>query len=289
MITPRKLKGVPETMLIPLWAKAAESRMTAPIIRDDAALAIVSEIDYDFSRFEKSWPTQVGVAIRTLILDEATRDYLGRHAEAVVINLGAGLDTRLERLGDGAPERWYDLDLPEAIELRRFFFPENGRRRFIAKSILDLSWLDEVEAEGRPVLLIAEGLLMYFSEAELRPLFAGLVERFPGAEMLVELLAPFLVRGTKYHDSVNEIESGVKFKWGPRNGRTVESWGQGIEYLCEWNYFDFHQKRWKWLGRLGRLPVIGPMLSNRIARIRFPARPAALAPTAGANGATRPS
>ncbi len=46
-----KLKGIPETLLIALWARAAATREPEPIIRDDEAVEMVSRIDYDFSRF----------------------------------------------------------------------------------------------------------------------------------------------------------------------------------------------------------------------------------------------
>lgn len=45
------LRGVSETMLIPLWARAVESINSNPIIRDKKALAIISKADYDFSGF----------------------------------------------------------------------------------------------------------------------------------------------------------------------------------------------------------------------------------------------
>lgn len=43
----QKLKGVPETLLIPLWAKATETKRSKPIIKDEKALEIMEQIDYD--------------------------------------------------------------------------------------------------------------------------------------------------------------------------------------------------------------------------------------------------
>ena len=264
-----KLKGIPETMLIPLWAKAAESKHPEPIIRDARAQDIINRIDYDFSGFDQSWLSQVGVAVRTKILDESVRNFLLNYPRAVVINLGAGLDTRYERLKGLDLDVWYELDVPEAIEMRRLFFQESERNRFIARSVFDFSWMDEIDPEGKPVLLIAEGLLMYFTEKELRPLFGRLIECFPGAEMLAELLAPILVGKSKHHDSLKKIESRVEFKWGPLDSREMENWRPGLKVLEEWNYYDYHKNRWKWFGRLGRLPVIRPRISNRIVRLRL--------------------
>jgi O-methyltransferase involved in polyketide biosynthesis len=67
------------------------------------------------------------VSVRTLILDTAVREFLGKNGDAVIINLGAGLDTRFERLNDARISMWYDVDLPDVIDLRKRFFSEGPR------------------------------------------------------------------------------------------------------------------------------------------------------------------
>jgi len=265
----QKLSGIPETMLIPLWARAVETVREKPIIRDDMAVEMVSRIDYDFAKFKKSWLSQVGVSIRTMLIDNAVHDFVTRHPGAQIVNLGAGLDTRCERLKEEAIVSWHDLDVPHAIELRRKFFAESERNRFIAKSVFDLSWMDDMDAAGQKTLIIAEGLLMYFTEEDIRVLFKQLAARFPGAEMLFEMLAPFLVGKSKHHDAVSKIGSRAEFKWGLKDSREIETWDVHIRFMEEWDYFDFHKERWKWFGYLGRFPLIRPLLSNRIVHLCF--------------------
>jgi O-methyltransferase involved in polyketide biosynthesis len=265
----QKLRGLPETMLIPLWAKAVESDNLDPIIKDDKALEIIAGLDYDFSKFKKAWLSQLGVCIRTMLLDRATLDFLERKPGATVINLGAGLDTRIERIHPDALDRWYDLDLPETIDIRRRFFTESDRRRFISKSVFDFSWLDDIKPNGRPTLIIAEGLLMYFEEDRVKSFFSRVATELPGSEMLFEMLAPILVGKSGIHDSISQIDQPVEFKWGLKNSKTMETWHQGIRFIEEWNYFDYYKKRWKWFGFIARLPLIKPKLSNRIVHIAF--------------------
>jgi O-methyltransferase involved in polyketide biosynthesis len=229
---------------------------------------VVSLIDYDFSKFERSWLSQVGVSVRTMLLDNGVRGFLERSQKAVIINLGAGLDTRYGRLGlDGV--RWYELDVPESIEFRRHFFVETDPYRFIAKSILDLSWMDDIEDDERSVLLIAEGLFMYFTEEELRPLFGAFADRFPNSDILFEMLAPLLVGREKQHDSLNRLDSAVEFKWGLKDSREMMRWHPNIQFIEEWNYFDYRKDRWKWFGAIARLPIFRPRLANRIVHLRF--------------------
>jgi O-methyltransferase involved in polyketide biosynthesis len=263
-----QLSGVPETLLIPLWARAVEGRKTNPIVYDNKATEILSQIDYDFSKFESSRLSQLGVSIRTMLLDNAVSTFIKHNSEAVVINLGVGLDTLHERLGLKDID-WYELDLPESIELRRRFFTESQRYHFISRSIFDTSWMDEIEDAGRPVLLIAEGLFMYFTEEELKPLFKKLVDRFAGAEMLLEVLGPFLVGKGKRHDSVSKIDSKVEFKWGIKDSRDIMRWCHGINFIEEWCYFDYHKERAGWVSHIVRLPFIRSRLAPRIVYLKF--------------------
>jgi methyltransferase (TIGR00027 family) len=268
-MTQHALSGIPETLLIALWARAAATRERDPIIRDDKAVEMVSRIDYDFSRFETSSRlTKLGVAVRTMILDRELAVLLAQHPGAVVVNFGAGLDTRHARMRCENTD-WYEIDLPESIELRRRFFRETECCHFIPQSIFDLSWIDAVKHEDRPVIFLAEGLFMYFAEEELKPLFTALAERFPGSEMLFEMLCPFMVGKSKHHETVKKIDSAAEFKWGLKNTRDMESWHPGIRFIEEWNYYDCHRKRWGLFGTIARLPFIRPHMACRIVRLRF--------------------
>ncbi|PIE24317.1 MAG: methyltransferase [Planctomycetota bacterium] len=265
----QKLTGIPETLLIALWARATATQKPSPLICDPKAVEMVEAIDYDFSRFENVGKlTTMGVAVRTMILDREFSRIMDQYQSPVVINLGTGLDTRHSRLSCDEMD-WYEVDVAEAIALRRRFFTETDKYHFIAKSILDRSWMDEVETGGRPVIFLAEGLFMYFDESDLRPFFCDLVERFPIADMLFEMLCPIAVGNSKKHETVKQLENPPEFKWGLRNTRKMESWHPGIRLCQEWNYFDEQKKDWGLIGRLGRLPLIRPTLACRIVQLRF--------------------
>jgi methyltransferase (TIGR00027 family) len=269
------LIGVPETLLIPLWARATEGRYPNPILRDPWAETIIRDIAYDFSRFETSWKSQVGIAIRTSVLDRAVSSFLRGHPEAVVVNLGAGLDTRFLRLDNGKLD-WFEVDLPEPIRLKKSFFQETPRYHMVCGSVLEEDWVAMIPVDRRPVLLIAEGLLMYFTEEAVRDLFRRLVSEFPGAEMLFEMMTPTLVNMGKQHDTVprtsaasNGNGSSTPFSWGIRNGREAAAYHPGIRFIEEWNYFDFYRERWRWMGWLARIPAFKKRFNNRIVHLAF--------------------
>lgn len=164
-----KLQGVEETMLIPLFIKAEETKSPKPRIRDEKAVEMVSRIDYDFSKFKNKSFSHAGVIARTVIIDRETRKFISAHPNAVCITVGCGLDARFYRMDNGLID-WYDLDLSDVIDVRRELLPEQDRVHRLAFSALDEKWAAQVDVKGRPVLIIIEGLLMYFTEMEVKQL-----------------------------------------------------------------------------------------------------------------------
>ncbi len=118
-----QLGTVQETLLVPLYARAVDSRRKRPILNDRKAVEMVESIDWDFQRFNQRWRI-AAATLRTAIFDVPVRDFLSRHPEGTVVEIGAGLNTRFERLDNGAVH-WFDLDLPDSIELRKKFFTDS--------------------------------------------------------------------------------------------------------------------------------------------------------------------
>ena len=264
-VQPVQLSGIPKTMLIPLRARYLESNRSRGIIFDPKSIEILTRIEDGVSGGKPvSAGTQIGVSIRTEILDEQTRPFLEKHPDAVVVNLGCGLDTRFHRIDNGTVT-WFDLDVPEAIDLRKKFFEETGRFKFIAKSVTDYSWLQQIPKD-RPLLFLAEGLLMYFPEDDIKELFLQIGHTFPGSDMLFEAMAPFMAKNTDRHPDMKGFDA--QFKWGIPSGADLEQWNQGIEFIEEWYYFERHKTRWPLPYRLAML-IPAVRKGMKIIHIRF--------------------
>ncbi len=254
------LGGVSETLLIPLWARAVEAKRSNPIINDRKALEMMGEIDYDFSKFDGRKMPQVSIAIRTDLLDKATKTFMNQYPDGIIINLGCGLDTRFSRLDNGKIH-WYDLDLPEPIRIRRQFFIETDRYKMISKSVFDYSWINDIEID-KPVLIIAEGVLMYFKEDEVKSLINKLSDDFKMLEMLLEVTTPTVIEKSREHDT--EFQRKAPFQWGIKNGKEMERFNQRIKFLNEWNYFDYHTARRKEANL-----TLKREFSSRVVHIKF--------------------
>lgn len=262
-ITP-DLEGVAETLLIPLWARAVETRRPDGLVRDTHAVRILGALAYDFGRLEGAWKTQVGVAIRTWLIDRVVAGYLADHPGGTVVILGSGLDARSSRLDNGTAH-WVDLDLPEVVALRRrLLSPPSPRHRIVAASALDPAWLDAVPA-AEPPLIVAEGLFMYLPEEDLRRLWRAMAERLSGALVVVETISPWLAGRTERHDALGSFSA--RFRSGMAGGRALAAWHPASRLVADWSYFAFHRRRWRWLALLSWLPVLDRM--SRLSVLRF--------------------
>lgn len=217
-----------ETLLITLYAKGQPGN---PLFFDAKAAEILAGVDYDFSRLRVPYKTVILVCQRAKKLDAVTRDFLSEHAQGVVMHLGCGLDSRFWRVDNGTVA-WYDLDMPAVIELRQHFYPEQARYHLIPSPVMDLEWMKGVRAEGRAVLVIAEGLLMYLSEAEVRRLLLGLQEAFPGCRLIGDVFSRMTARSASQHRSLKH--TGASIGWGIDDPHEVEAWSEGIQLIEEW-------------------------------------------------------
>ena len=219
-----------ETLLIVLYAKAQPGN---PLFFDPKARDILERVDYDFTRLRVPYKTIVLVCQRAKKLDVVARAFLDEHANGVVLHLGCGLDSRFWRVDNGQVE-WYDLDMQPVIELRRQFYAEHELYHPIASSVTDLEWTNEVATKDRPVLIMAEGLLMYLAEADVKRLFLRLREVFPGCRLIADVFSRMTARSATKHPSLKQ--TGASIGWGIDNPHEVEGWAQGIRLLEEW-YF----------------------------------------------------
>lgn len=186
-----EIGSVQETMLIPLWGRAKFSRLYPEFINDLEAEKIIDDLDYDFTNICDAMGEYGGIAylVRASRFDDAIRNYVARHPQTTVVNLGAGLDTTFSRVDNGRI-RWFDLDVSDSIALRRELIPETKRSTYIERSAFDLEWLKEVEFEPeKGIFIFAGGLFMYFKTWQVRDLMVAIANRFPGGELQFDALS----------------------------------------------------------------------------------------------------
>jgi len=263
-IAGHNLSGVAETLLIPLYVRAVETERSDALLKDRKALALVTQMDSAFSRIRQikmDEEDKVALVLRNREFDRYAQDFLARNPEAVVVHIGCGLDARFERVDNGQAE-WYDLDLPEVIELRRELLGGEGTRcHFLACSVFDSAWLDTVSVHsGRPFLFLGEGVLMYFEEAQVRSLVLMLRDRFPGSELVFDAFSPFLVRANNLRLRVSRARIVARYHWGLKRGKDLEGWGEGICLLDEWFPYDRPEPRLARVQWVRHVPLLAKVM-----------------------------
>ena len=174
-----RLGAVQETLFIPLAARALETQRKHPVLRDPRAVEMVRSIDYDAAKYGRGAGGFVTV-LRTAIIDFWVRAFLAAHPAATVVELGTGLNTRFERVDNGQVH-WFDLDLPDTIDLRRTFFTDTERCRMVAASVPDEDWLPVVAQSRGPYFFVADGVLAYLPEDQVTATLGRIAARFPGS------------------------------------------------------------------------------------------------------------
>jgi methyltransferase (TIGR00027 family) len=265
-----ELTGVQETLLITLHARALESRSPDPILRDETAERLVDTIAYDFAHLKSAQGDRFTTSVRAKQLDAWTREYLAAHADATVLHLGCGLDSRVVRVAPTPTVRWFEVDLPDVIAVRRRLYPESAGVQMIGASVTEQEWLLQIP-DDRPTLVVAEGILPYLTAAEVEDLLRRIVVRFPEGEVLFDALSPRALRAQGLHRSLRK--TGARLQWGLDDPHELESHVFGLELMDEWPLVgspDAAKLGWvqrKVLQWCAKVPRIARM--HRVLRYRF--------------------
>jgi O-methyltransferase involved in polyketide biosynthesis len=204
------LDGVPETLLWPLWNRAGEQKNDSPLIDDPIAAKLVEQIDYDFrANFGKQ---HVSHAIRSRVMDDAIKAWLRSNPHGTVVSLGEGLDSQFWRVDNGSM-KWLTVDLAESIHVRLKYLPAEKRMTMIECSALDSMWMEKAP-DNEPVFIVAAGLLMFFEEADVMALLKQIARRFPGSEMMFDIIPPWLSKKTMKGWRITKTYQTPPMPWG---------------------------------------------------------------------------
>jgi len=233
------LGAVQKTLFLPLWGRAMETRRKDPMLEDPAAVRVIESVDFDFPTITQNITeiSQIAWIMRSIRVDTVIAKVIAEDPRATIVNIGCGLDTTFDRVDNGQLT-WYDLDLPDVIVLRRKFFEDSDRRRMIASSFLEESWMDAIAADGR-VLFIAAGVFYYFEEEIISGFMKRLADRYPGGELLFDVCSPTGVRTANQMVIKRAgMDEGALMVWGLKHTDDILAWDDRIRLLDTITYFE---------------------------------------------------
>jgi len=142
-----EFNGVADTMLIPMAARIYASKHFPEYFYDGTALSLESKIPA--GAFERIWKsssqyTMLASVARYYNFDEMIKGFYDKHEKCNIINLGAGLETAAFRL-PAINVPFYEIDLPEVIELRKNILGAKENETLIGADIFKLEWVEGID------------------------------------------------------------------------------------------------------------------------------------------------
>jgi len=235
-----RLEGVQETLLIPLWCRAKFTKIGNAVLVDSKAVDIVGRTQYDFSKIDQHLPyfLQIMNVVRTKMFDKTIGEYLVSHPHATIVNLGAGLDTTFFRVDNGSLS-WYDIDLPDVMEIRREIMPESERSHYIAESIFDMKWISRIGATTDGLLFMSNGVLEYFDESIVKRFLTRLADHFPDSEIVFNTIRKNIISSFFTRRAMKKLGmASATTKWGNSDASKIERWDNRISIIETYPVFS---------------------------------------------------
>jgi O-methyltransferase involved in polyketide biosynthesis len=220
-----------DSLFLTLCCRALDNRSPHPILADATADEVVRTLDYDYGRFHANTNLILNVALRAKKLDEVVSGFVARHPDAVGLDLGAGLDSRMARLAQPSTVDWYDVDFPAVIDARARVLPSRANAHDVGADLTNADWLDAVPT-GRPAVVVADGLMAFLTRDEFVSLLNRLIGHLPGGEIAFNSYTRFAIRAAKRSRGTQSVGDLVKFP-GLDDPREPERWNPKLKLVRE--------------------------------------------------------
>lgn len=266
---------IQETLIIPLFGRMICSEHFPELFDDPQAKRICDSLDYDFSSKRKKMESVAGlfgaleVAQRQYDLICEVKEYLNKHPEAAVVNMGCGLDDSFSKADNGKCHG-YNLDFPDVIKIRNELLPAGDREVNIACDLNDYSWMDQIDG-SKGAVFFASGVFYYFKTEDVKKLFSQMAKRFPGGILVFDVCNE---RGAKMMRSTWLKEAGIKdvtayFSVADEND--LKSWSDHFVSVSAKSYMRGYRDIYPSVGWIHKLMIrfCDSLVKMKIIKIEF--------------------
>lgn len=228
------MNEVNKTLYIPLYGKAQVSKKGI-ILHDPTAETIWEKEGFAIKGKSRSKWLCYNMAMRARVFDDWTCGMIAQHADALVIHIGCGLDSRCLRVG--APDtRWIDGDFPDVIAVRKKYYAGSDRYTMACVNAADPDALRALP-DAPCAIVVLEGISMYLTNDELAQLFRVLDEKYREAHILLDVYTVFGVKASRFKNPVNDV--GVSRLYGVNSLAPLLE-GTGLTLAAEHSFTPEH-------------------------------------------------
>lgn len=261
------LGSIEKTLIIPLWARAYET-INNGLINDELSVKLLNQLDtavFGFDQMGKFIKNYLLTAIanRTILIDQFLSDSLTN--DSIVLNFGCGLDTRYSRFKSKV-KMWYDIDMSDVIELRKYLIEEEDNYKMISKSILDNNLFDNIQLNGKTVI-ICEGILMYFKEYVVKDFVSKLIANTKSGHLIIESLGNWAK--IKVNPVIKGIGENSRYIWTINDPTQINLLNNKLSVVESTSIFEINQNRWGLYGKLMGLEYFNKRISGKITHYRY--------------------
>ncbi len=203
------MNNVNKTLYIPLYGKAYVSKKNI-ILHDSKAEDIWEKEGFELKGKSKSKWLAYYMAMRSAIYDEWVEKGIKNNPNTVVLHIGCGMDSRIERVAV-KDTHWYDIDFPDVIQERRKYYSETNFYHMLPADMRDMEWKNSIEC-NKEAIIILEGVSMYFQPKELVALLSNLCQHFNSVKLLMDCYTERAAKASKYKNPINDV--GVTVVYG---------------------------------------------------------------------------
>jgi len=221
------MNNINKTLYIPLYGKAYVSKKGI-ILHDTKAEEIWSAEGFELKGKSKSKWLAYYMGIRSAVFDNWLRAQMCDSKDSIVLHIGCGLDSRVERVGT-INRSWYDVDFPEVIQERKRYYNESGEYHMIEADVRNNNWIVNLPKK-KSAIIVMEGVSMYLRLEELKLLLEDIRNHFDHVNILMDCYTVWAAKASKYKNPINDV--GVIVVHGIDNPKLLED-NTGISFVRE--------------------------------------------------------
>lgn len=242
--------------------RAVESERSDALFHDPLAGVLAGERGRNIARAMPKWfATNWAVSIRTCIIDDYIRSAIASGVD-VVVNLGAGLDTRPYRMDVPNSLMWIEADYPDLITFKEQRLSGENPHCQLQRIKIDLGNLPErrqmlanVDQRAKKLLILTEGVLPYLDPEDVGSLADDLKALDHACYWITDYFSPRIVKWRRHFLRGRMRNAPFKF--------TPEDWfGFFAEHGWRCKEMRYLSEEGERLNRPMRLPLLLKVISR---------------------------
>lgn len=219
------VRNISDTARWVAYFRAQETQRPDALFRDPFAERLAGERGFQIAntlpegnKHEWAW------VARTFLFDKFIYRAIEEGSD-LVVNLAAGLDARPYRMELPPTLEWVEVDLPEIVSYKEEILASEKTKCRLERIRLDLSdqqqrraLFGELNRRARKTVIVAEGLLIYFSAEEVGSLAQDLSAQAHFRNWIIDLASPGQLQLMQLTTGKRLSEAGAAFQFAPMEG-----------------------------------------------------------------------